>query len=113
MSTTGRTLAVYVWKAGEPGKCGKMLMRTLALPEYPLHAFCLLVDVCPTAELTNQGDDAYWPLDELDKCFEQELLVLGLSLCGLGICPRTSAGGGRPSHLLSSPVSLVAGSVFL
>ena len=38
------------------------------------------------------------------------VLVLGLSLCGLGICPRTSAGGGGPSHLLSSPVSLVVGS---
>jgi len=62
MSPSGRTLAVYVGKAGKLGKCGKMLMRTLALPEYPLHALNLLADVCPKAELTNLNDDACWPL---------------------------------------------------
>jgi len=39
------------------------------------------------------------------------VLVLGLSLCRLGICPRTSAGGGASSHLLSSPVCLVVSCV--
>jgi len=67
MSTTGRTLAVYVWKAAKLGKCGKMLMRMLALPEYPLHAFRLVANVCPKAELANRSDDACWPLGVPDK----------------------------------------------
>ena len=71
MSTSGRTLAVYVWKAGKRRKCGEMLMRTLALPEYPLHAFRLLVDVCPTVEWTSQSD-LCWPLDVPDECCEEE-----------------------------------------
>jgi hypothetical protein len=55
-------LHVYVSKASKLGSCGKMLMQTLALPEFSLHAFHALLDVCPKRELTNQRDDAHWAL---------------------------------------------------
>jgi hypothetical protein len=55
-------LHVYAWAASKLGSCGKMLMQTLALPEFSLHAFRVLLDVCPKRELTNQRDDAHWGL---------------------------------------------------
>jgi hypothetical protein len=67
MSTSERGLGVYVWKASRRGDCGKMLMQTLALPEFSLYAFRMLLDVCPKGELMNQSDDACWALGTPDE----------------------------------------------